>query len=238
MSWAARRFYKKVSVESDAKGGFAVALDSRNVKTPAGGPLLAPTRSLAQAIAEEWDAQGEKVDPLSMPLMRLLCTAIDRVSPNREPVIDQVVAFAATDLVCYRAEGPADLVKRQEDMWQALLDWAATTHGATLAVTRGVVPIAQPKDALTVFRKVVQTLDNYELTAVANGTSTAGSLVIGLALVGGRLDADGAFAAAELDASFQIERWGSDDEAVARRRLVLSDLKTVERFVRLSRVNQ
>ena len=196
MSWAARRLYKQATVEAEPEGGFAVALDGRKIKSPAGRLLIAPTRCLAQAIAEEWAGQGDKIDPLTMPLMRLLCTTIDRVSPDRGSVVDQVVTFAVTDLLCYRAEAPEDLVQRQEETWRALLDWAEETHGAALVVTRGIVPVDQSAAAVAAFRKAVHVLDDFELTALANGAATAGSLVIGLALVAGRLDADGAFAAA------------------------------------------
>lgn len=234
MSWIARRSYKAAAVAEEDEG-FSVSLDGRPIKTPAGAPLRAPTRALGEAVAAEWNAQKEKIDPRSMPLTRLLSTAIDRVGPDRNRAIDQIAAYAATDLVCYRAEQPADLVRRQEEVWRGLLDWAERAHGARLRVTRGVVPVKQDPEALRMLRAEAARLSDVELSALASATAAAGSLVVGLALLAGEIDAGAAFEAAELDASFQIERWGEDAEAAGRRARLLDDLNAIERFVMLAR---
>jgi chaperone required for assembly of F1-ATPase len=231
---AAKRFYKSVGTQS-ADGGFAVTLDGRHLRSPAGAALLAPTLELAKGIAEEWDAQGETIDAQSMPLMRLMSTAIDRVAAARAQLVDQVVAYAATDLLCYWVEQPADLALRQKAVWQTLLDWADRTYGARLNVTTGIIPVKQPEDALGALRRPVEDTSDFELTALSTATAAASSLVVGLAMLAEEIDAGAAFEAAELDSSFQIERWGEDPEAAQRRDRLRADFKVVERFLYLGR---
>ena len=235
MNWTkAKRFYKLVGTQS-ADGGFVVTLDGRHLHSPSGAALLAPTLQLAEGIADEWDAQGETIDAQSMPLMRLMSTAVDRVAAARAQLVDQVAAYAATDLLCYRAEQPADLVRRQKAVWQALLDWADRTYGARLSITTGIIPVKQPEDALAALRRPVEDTSDFELTALSTATAAASSLVVGLAMLTEEIDADAAFEAAELDSSFQIERWGEDSEAAQRRERLMADFKVVERFLDLGR---
>jgi chaperone required for assembly of F1-ATPase len=236
MTWGARRTYKQAKAEA-SRDGYSVSLDDKPLRTPAGALLEAPTQALAEAIVAEWQEQGDKVDPRTMPLTRLLSTALDRIPPEREAVVRSISAYAGTDLLCYRADSPADLVTRQQAVWQELLDWAAGEVGAALTVTSGITPVAQPQSALDSYRKAVGQLSPLELSALGSVTPVAGSLVIGLALLSGRLDAQGAFDAAELDATFQIERWGEDAEAMERRQRLLRDFQDVERFVRLLKTN-
>lgn len=228
-----KRVYATVAVEEDADG-FLVRLDKRELRTPAGKPLRLPNQALAAALAAEWDAQTEEIRPHDMPLMQLTATALDVVGPQRETIIDGVAAYAGTDLVCYRAEYPASLVARQEATWGPLVAWVLTRYDAPLAVHAGVMPRPQPETTLAVLRRSIAAADDWRLTALQAATAAAGSVVIGLALLEGRLDAAAAFEAAELDGSFQIEKWGEDAEATARRARLRADLDAAHRFARLA----
>jgi chaperone required for assembly of F1-ATPase len=227
-----RRVYKSVKAEAMA-GGWGVALDGRPLRTPAKRELRVPSERLANAIAAEWDAQTPDIHPETMPLTRLATTAIDRTAEKRDEVAAEVANYAGTDLVCYRADHPPALVARQEAVWQPLIDWAAGRYDAGLAVTSGIVPLAQSPASLKVFAGVVATLDDFRLTALQAATTACGSLVIALALHEGRLDADAAFAASQLDETFQIEAWGEDSEAAQRRAALAADIQATARFLDL-----
>jgi chaperone required for assembly of F1-ATPase len=229
-----KRFYKAVTV-APAEDGFAVTLDGRPVRTPARKPLAVRSRALAEAIAAEWRAQTDRVEPASMPLTRLASTALDLVAVRRPAIVDEVAGYAGTDLLCYRAEAPADLVVRQHAMWQPLLDWAAERHGAALAVTVGVVPGPQPSEALAALRRAVEAQDDLALVALHAATTAACSLVIALALLDGRIDAGEAFELAQLDESYQIEKWGEDAEVARRRKALRGDIAQAADFHRLGR---
>ena len=233
-----KRFYARASWEAVPPGedaGFRVLLDGKTVKTPAKAEMTLPSQALAEAIAAEWQVQGEEVEVRSLVLTGLAWTAIDRVGPGRERVVDELAGYGAHDLVCYHAEAPADLVARQRERWQPLLDWAARALDAPLAVTTGVVSIEQPPEALAALRRAVAARDDFELTVLSAAAGAAGSLVIGLALAAGRIDAAAAFDAAQLDESYQIERWGADPEAVRRRAAIKVDLEAAARFLALLR---
>ena len=235
-----KRFYKTVAVEPAAgalnHAGFNVTLDGREIKTPAKAKMTLPRSALADALAEEWQAQGEEVEIHAMPLTGLVWTAIDLVRPHREQIVDQMAAYAAHDLVCYRAEAPAELLAVQQDLWRPLLDWAARTYDAQLTVTSGIVSVQQPPESLAGLRGAAAAKDDFVLSALRTAAAAAGSLVIGLALVDGRIDAEAAFAAAELDETYQIERWGEDPEAVRRRAAVKADLEAAARLIALLRI--
>ncbi len=238
-----KRFYERAAAEPwppseggrRGGGGFRVVLDGRPVKTPAKADMVLPSLALAEALAAEWQAQGAEVEVRSLALTGLVWTAIDRVGPGRARVVEEVAAYAAHDLLCYRAEAPAELAARQQAVWQPLLDWAALSFDARLAVTVGVVPIAQPPEALAALRQTVAAKSDLELTALGAAASAAGSLVIGLALGAGRIDAAAAFEAAQLDESYQIERWGEDPEATRRRAAIKADLEAADRLLTLLR---
>jgi chaperone required for assembly of F1-ATPase len=235
-----KRFYAQASWEAvtppETPGAsFRVLLDGKAVRTPAKAEMTLPAPALAEAIAAEWQDQGEDVVARSLVLTGLAWTAIDQVGPSRESVVEEVAGFAAHDLLCYRAEAPADLAARQQALWQPLLDWAARDLDAPLAVTAGVVSIEQPAVALTALRKAVAARNNFELTALSAVATAAGSLTIALALVAGRIDATAAFDAAQLDESYQIERWGEDPEAARRRTAIKADIETAARFLTLLR---
>lgn len=238
-----KRFYERAAAEACApdpggdtgRAGFRVLLDGRAVKTPGKAEMVLPGRALAEAIAAEWQVQGAEVEARALVLTGLAWTAIDLVRPDRARVIAELAAYAAHDLVCYRAEAPADLVALQQAQWQPLLDWVALQFDAPLAVTTGVVSIEQPPAALAALSKVLAVRDDFALTALNAAATAAGSLVIALALAEGRIDARAAFEAAQLDESYQIERWGEDPEAARRRAAIKADLEAAARFLALLR---
>lgn len=227
-----RRFYKRAEVAARADG-YAVLLDGQPINTPAGQPLLAPVAGLAVALVEEWLAQGETIRLDRMPLTRLAGTAIDRVSRARGPVIDALMNYAGSDLLCHRAESPRELAARQHAVWQPLLDWAAAELGAELAVTAGVMPVAQPAAALAALRRVVTGFDDLRLTALADLVAGLGSLVLGLAVAAGRMTIEDAFAASQLDEAWQEELWGEDEEAGRRRAHLKDELLADARLLEL-----
>lgn len=230
---AARRSYDQVTVEA-AGDRFAIKLDDKPLKTPAGSPMVLPTRALAEAIATEWRGQGAKPDMARLPLTRIAATAIDRIPARRDGVVTELVGYAETELVCHRAGDPPALVERQLAIWQPLLDWLAHRYDAPLAATAGVLPRAQAASSLEALRRAVASLDHFRLAGLSVAVSVSGSLVIGLALTEGRIGPQQAFDAAELDASFQIEQWGEDAIAGQRRAALRDELETAAQFLRLS----
>ncbi|GAA0557333.1 ATP12 family chaperone protein [Rhizomicrobium electricum] len=226
-----KRFYKEVSVSA---APFRILLDGRPVKTPARAPLELPTLAFAEAIAEEWREQGDEIAPDAMVLTKLANTALDRVAPMREGVIGQVMGFL-NDLLCYRAEHPAELVTMQSAEWDPLLDWAAERYGVRLRTRPGIVHFAQSDEAVAAFRRAVEAYDPFALTALATVAPILGSLVLALALAEGRLDAEAAFSLSQLDERFQVERWGRDTEAEKRAAGLLDAVKVAESFLRLSK---
>jgi chaperone required for assembly of F1-ATPase len=229
-----RRVYKEAGLVP-ATGGYGVALDGKPLRTPGKRTLVVPSKGLAAAIADEWSAQAGEIRPAGMPMTRLATTALDRVSPNREAIVDQTAKYAATDLVCYRAARPPALAARQQAVWQPLIDWAALRFDAPLKVTTGVIPQGQLPATLRAFAAAVADRDDFALTALHAATAASGSLVIGLALLEDHIDADEAFAASQLDESFQIEAWGEDAEQAERRRSLAGDIEAAARFISLLR---
>jgi len=231
---AAKRFYTEASISSHTNG-FCVTLDGKVVKTPNGGELVLPGSPLAEAIAAEWDAQADQIKPATMPVMGLACTAIDKVRPNRDGIIDSITNYGANDLLCYRAEGPDDLVARQAKVWQPLLDWAQETYGAHLDCTAGIVHIDQSDDAVSKLCTAASNHDDFELTALAELTQLSGSLVLALALSCGHIEWGQVFEAAEVDEIWQNERWGEDEEAKKRKVSLSRDIEMAALFLSLLR---
>jgi chaperone required for assembly of F1-ATPase len=227
-----KRLYKAATAQAVA-GGFGVMLDDKRLLTPAKLPLVVPSRALAKAIAEEFEAQGAELRPHTMPLMRLASTAIDLVAKRRDDVVAEIAAYAGTDLLCYRADQPPELAARQHAAWQPLLDWATLRYDAPLTVTAGIVPVSQPPAALRALAVAVAAYDPMHLIALHAVTTASGSLIIALALLAGELDAAAAFAAAQLDETFQNERWGEDYEAADRRAALKEDIAAAARFAAL-----
>jgi chaperone required for assembly of F1-ATPase len=229
-----KRFYRKAEAAKRA-GGYAITLDGKPIKTPGKRDLLVQSGALAAAIAEEWNAQEAEVRATTMPLTRFATTTVDRVATQRDAIIRQTANYAPTDLVCYRAARPPALAARQQAVWQPLIDWAVLRYDAPLSVTTGVIPTKQSATSLRAFAAAVAEQDDFALTALHVATAACGSLVIGLALIEGHLDAEGAFAASQLDESFQIEAWGEDAEQAAGRRALAADIQAAARFIWLLR---
>lgn len=227
-----KRVYKKVTTRP-VGAGWGVALDGRPMRTPGKNDLVVPSEKLAAPIAVEWDAQRDEIRPATMPLTRLAATAIDRTAPQRDQVVDEIAGYAGTDLVCYWADHPPALVARQQAVWQPLIDWATLRYDAALTVTSGVIPTRQSPMALKAFAAAVLAQDDFRLTALHALTAACGSLVIALAVMEGQLDADEAYAASQLDETFQIEQWGEDAEAAARREALAADIAAAARFLAL-----
>ena len=231
---AKKRFYKTVAV-SDEDGGLGIRLDSRLVKSPAGRPALLPSAPLADAVAAEWDGQGEEIEPATMPLFSLAVTVLDRVSPQRAAILDELAAYGGNDLICYQdADDPA-LGAHQAKGWNPWLDWARTSLGAELTVAAGVMPVTQPQPAIAALADAAAAHDDWELGMLYRATTLGGSLVLGLAMLRGEMQAPALFEAAFLDELWQAERWGRDYEAEERRAGIKAELDQAHRFLTLCR---
>lgn len=235
MLGAPRRFYK-TATSTPVEGGWGVLLDGKALRSPAKRPFVLPTEALAAAIADEWQAQAEKINPSSMPLMQFAATAIDRLADDCRALVEEIAGYGHSDLICYRTDEPPSLAQRQEEAWQPLVAWAAERYDVALNITTGIVAVEQPTHALATFRRVLEACDLLALTAVAAATGSAGSLVIALALMEGRLSPDEAADAALLDELFQAEKWGNDPEAERRLAAIRADLHAAKRFHTLSRL--
>lgn len=209
-----KRFYKTVDV-AETEGGWIVRLDGRGIKTPMKNVLAAPTKALADLMAAEWAAQGEKIDPFTMPVTRLAHGAIDSTASNRLAIIDEVLKYAGTDLLRHRGED-AELVTRQKAFWDSHLVWAEIVLGAKLPTVEGIIPAQTTPQALEVLKSRANSYDAWQLTALAQATALTTSAVLGFALVEGQARAEDIFTASRVDEDFQIERWGEDVEAAAR----------------------
>lgn len=227
--WKAKRFWTAVEVV-EAEGGFRVMLDGRGVATPGKLPLVLPTRAMAQAVAAEWDAQEGEIKPLTMPCTRSANSAIERVAPQHREVAEMLASYGETDLLCYRAERPAELTQRQTEGWDPLLDWAAERYGARLRVTAGVVPVAQPEAAVAKLAQAVHAVEPFAMTALHDLITLTGSLVLGLAVAEGRLSAKQAWDLSRIDELWQIEQWGADEEAAEAAAAREAQLRHAEAF--------
>ena len=233
-----KRFWDVATiVEQD--GRYAIRLDNRPMRLP-GGPLLAlHSRSLAEAIAAEWQAAGGARDgTLSVehvPLTRIAGTAQERVAPDPAQTADALARYADSDVLCYRVDTPVALAEWQAEQWQPWLDWTEQRHGAKLRVTSGLMPVTQPPDALAALRRALDSRPAFELAGLGILVPAFGSLVLGLAVADGALLPEQAHRLALLDELFQVEKWGEDREAVTRRRALLSDIEQAARFIALSR---
>ena len=227
-----RRFWKKARVDR-VDGGWLVRLDERPVRTPARRLCVVPVAAMADGIAAEWDAQVERIDPLSMPLTRAASTCLDRVAPELDGVRRTVAGYGGTDLLCYRAPEPVELAERQARGWDPLLDWAAEAFGARLAVGEGVMHVAQRPETVERLGEEVSALDPWELTAVSELTTLSGSLVLALAVCHGRLDAAEAWRLSRLDEPWTIEQWGEDEEAARQTARREADFRAAAALLRL-----
>jgi chaperone required for assembly of F1-ATPase len=227
-----KRVYKAVSTKADPDG-HSVLLDGRPVRSPGGAALRLPTSALAEAVAAEWDAQTEKIQPASMPMMTLSATAADRVLPQRAAVARDAAGYAASDLLCYRADTPVELAQRQAEAWDPVLDWARRRYGVEFAVTAGLMPVDQPPKTIARFQALAEALDAFPLTALHVMTTACGSFLLALSVYEGHAAPDEAYALASLDEAYQAELWGKDAEAVARRARVAAEVAEAKRFLDL-----
>lgn len=212
-----KRFYKKAGVEERDRA-FHLVLDGRPARTPARLPLAVPTRGLAEAMAEEWDRQGEEIDPQSMPVTRLVNSTIDGVVSRQREVMDDTAKYAGSDLIFYRAGEPTRLVEVQNAAWNPVLEWARETHAARFSLAEGIMHVAQPEEAVAAIRAAIGRIQSpFALAALHVMTTLTGSVLIALAHASGRLSAEEAWDAAHVDERFQESVWGEDHEAMARR---------------------
>jgi chaperone required for assembly of F1-ATPase len=210
-----RRFYATATTAAEA-GGYAVRLDDKPIRTPARRVLAAPTLALAEAIAAEWQAQQDVIDPAKMPLTRLANAIIDGVADAPLTVADEIAKYLGSDLLLYRAGAPPGLVEREAHHWNPILDWARHALGADFKLGEGIVHIAQPQVALAAARAAIPE-EPWRLGAVHSITTLTGSALIALAMARGALAADAAWAAAHVDEDWNMAQWGRDEMAMARR---------------------
>lgn len=229
---APKRFYENVDV-SPVGDRYAVVLDGRPVRTPMKSKLELPSYRLAVAVAEEWDAQVEKIDLASMSMTGFASSAIDRVATRRDEVVSELAGYAETDMLCYRADEPEELVRRQQEAWQPPLDWLAAKHGAQLRPTSGIMHVRQSSEALERIRGLVAVREDFALMALHALTTGMGSIVLALAVSEGALGIQEAVDASQLDEIFQSEVWGEDIISAERRARVASELMQAEAFLGL-----
>jgi chaperone required for assembly of F1-ATPase len=230
-----RRFFREAGLTGS--GPYGIALDGRPLKTPAKRDFQVPSLALADAIAAEWNSQGDRVEPDRMALTKLVNTAIDRVMGSEERIIDDIVAYAGTDLVCYRATEPDGLVQREGKAWDPVIEWAAEFFDAEFQTIEGVIHRIQDDAAIEAVRKSLVGLDGMRLCAIHNLATLTGSALIAVALTEGFLDVDEAWRAAHVDEDWQIERWGRDEEATQRRTKQEEEFRQTARFHNLLRQN-
>ncbi len=226
-----RRFYKDVSIGEGAP--FPVLLDGRQIKTPKKRALALPTRALAEAVAGEWRAQADVIDPRRMPLTRFANTAIDAVADTLDAVADDITAYAGSDLICYRAEAPVELVERQAEHWDPIVAWANEALGAEFRVVSGIIHVAQPNAALAAYSQALLPHDAMRLTGLHVITTLTGSALIALGFAREWISADVAWKAAHVDEDYQISVWGEDSEAAARRLGRRTEFDAAVRFLTL-----
>ena len=217
-----RRFYEDAAVRDDP-AGFAVVLDGRPIRTPARRLLAAPSRPLAEAMAAEWRAQTEFIDPAAMPMTRLSNTVIDGVAAAQDEVAGEIVKYLGSDLVCYRASSPEGLVARQAAHWDPVIAWAQRTLGAEFRVVRGIVHVAQPEQAIARAATAIPR-EPWRLGAVHAVTTLTGSALLALAVARGDISSDAAWEAAHVDEDWNMEHWGRDDISLARRAYRLGEM--------------
>lgn len=227
-----KRFYNAAAVANREDGTFEIQLDGRSIKTPAGRALAVPSRALADAIAEEWNAQGEEIAPATLPLTRLANSAIDGVAGREGEVVQDILNYAATDLLCYRASSPAGLAAEQKQLWDPILSWVRAEYDAPFTVGTGVTHIEQPQASLDAIRRVLSSLDPFKLAALHVMTTLTGSALIALAHAKGFLDTEAAWLAANVDETWQASHWGADFEAAQRQKNRSAEFSNASRLFR------
>ena len=232
-----KRFYTAVTIAGpDATGAaYRILLDGKTVRTPAKAVLAVPTRALAEAVAAEWEAQRERVDPATMPLTRLANSALDGVRGREAQVRADIAQYAASDLLCYRAPQPEQLACRQAELWDPILAWSREALGAPYVVAEGIMPVAQPEAAKAALARALADHDAFALEELHVTTTLTGSALLALAHARGRLGSEETWAAAHVDEDWQISRWGEDAEAAARRQRRWAEMHAAGRMMALLR---
>ena len=225
-----KRFYASAGV-TEAAGGFAITLDGKPIRTPSGRQVVAPAREIADAIVAEWEAQKEFIDPLTMPLTRFANSVVEAVVDRVDAVTDDMAKYFQSDLLFYRAGHPEGLVAREAAHWDPLLFWAADTLGAHFILAEGIMYVRQPDAAVAAARAALPA-DPWSIAALHVITTLTGSALLALALLRGMVDQDQAWAAAHVDEDWNSEKWGVDEEVVARRAARLIDLAAAVRILR------
>ena len=231
--WKLKRFWDKAGVE-EIDDGFAVLLDGRSVRTPAKAVLKVPTRALADAIAAEWDAQDGEVDPTSMPVTRGANAAIDKIGANRKAVVEMLAEYGDSDLVCYRADGPKELVRRQSELWDPIVDWVGSKFGVRLAIAEGVMHVPQSPETLSALSAEMEDMSDFALAGFHDLVAISGSLVLALAVHHGQITPESAWDLSRVDESWQVEQWGEDDEATAAESVKRDAFLDAARFLAMS----
>jgi chaperone required for assembly of F1-ATPase len=231
------KLFKDVAVKC-AEGSFSIALDDQILRTPNNGTYALPTHELAMEIAAEWQAQEVEVDPKTMPLTIIAGTAVDRVEQNLAEVVEAVVRYASTDLLCYRASQPVELAEQQRATWQPLLDWASANLGVPINVTEGIIPIEQDTEVIERLRSRLTGYDHFWLASIHGLTTSLGSIFLALAVLENHIDAERALAVCHIEEEFQEGKWGIDDEAAERRDAVRTEVLVAARFLTLLRGQQ
>ena len=229
-----KRFYKAAGVE-ERGGQFHVVLDGRPIRTPKKNTVAVPARALGEAIAAEWEAQAEQIDPATMPLTRYANTILDGIVGREAEIRADIAKYAGTDLLCYRADASQELVEAQAARWDPLLAWARSDLSMPLVATQGMMPVAQQADTLTRAEAALAGLDAFRLAAMHTMTTLMGSVVLALAVLKGRVTAQEAWEIAHVDEDWQIRKWGEDAEAAARRQRRWEEMQAAERMLGLLR---
>lgn len=226
-----KRFYREAGI-AEGEGGFEVRLDGRPARTPAQAVISLPSEAAARLIAEEFSAQGETMDLTAMPVFRLVNTALDGVARDPQAVMEDILRFASSDLLCYRADAPQGLVDRQSALWDPVIDWARAALGARFVLAEGVMHVEQPRETIAVFgAHLARRGDPLRLAALHVMTTLTGSALLALAVETGALSPDAAWEAAHVDENWQEEHWGQDSEALARRTARRRDMAAAARLL-------
>lgn len=227
-----KRFWKDASIRAEEAGGWVVLLDGRAPKTPAANRFLLPTEAAAQMVADEWAAQGEFIEPGTMPATRIAATAIDRVAVTREPVADEAAAYVGSDLLCYLADHPTALAEEQARAWTPWREWAANELGVVVEATEGIIHRPQPPESIARVRELALELDDFALTALAMAVPLFGSAILGLAVQRRALSGEDAFEISRIDEAFQERQWGVDAEAAERTEARRAEAVLIDRWFR------
>ncbi|OCC25256.1 molecular chaperone [Croceicoccus estronivorus] len=229
-----KKFYKEALAES-ADGGWRVMLDGRGIKTAMGAPQVVPNETLANALASEWDGQGEEIDPAHFLFRDMADYAIDVVRPNRDAAIGELLRYAETDTLCYRADPDEALFQRQQEVWEPLLSSIEARHGVRFTRVSGIMHRPQPPETLEAIRRHLAEQDDFALAALNTLASLSTSLSIALAALEEDADAEALWAAANCEEDWQMELWGKDYLAKERRDRRQAEFTNALRFARLTR---